>query len=38
VLGLEKIAPGFAAAYRTVAEETFRILWPAGSTSVFKLR
>jgi len=38
VLGLEKMVPGFVAAYRMVAQETFRILWPVDSQAIFKLR
>jgi hypothetical protein len=38
LLGMEKMASGFVAAYRTVAQETFRILWPIDSAVTFKLR
>jgi hypothetical protein len=38
VLGLEKLAPGFIAAYRMVAQDTFRILWPVDSPMTFTLR
>ncbi|MDD5201441.1 MAG: hypothetical protein PHC88_16745 [Terrimicrobiaceae bacterium] len=31
-------ASGFTAAYRTVAEERFRILWPADASQDFNLR
>lgn len=39
LLGQSEDLPGFAAAYRTVSAENFRVLWPEGaSAAAFKLR
>jgi hypothetical protein len=38
LLGQNEALPGFVAAYRTVAGDCFRILWPKGDPFVFKLR
>jgi hypothetical protein len=39
LLGQAQDLPGFAAAYRTVSADDFRVLWPEGaSAAAFKLR
>jgi hypothetical protein len=38
LLNAADLAAGFTAAYRTVADEKFRIIWPLDATAIFSLR